>query len=209
MKSLFRKLFLVPFVAAIFAFAASAQGDPNPDSPQPLLLSGSDATRVLAVNTRGWDGSVPVTGGSVFRPSRTNSITIFLSNLALMSDEGVGSVRVYLTQQSGKTFELQTDELFRVDKRTHALQVRLFDPVGYRGQPLADGDSIIYVTWRGLMSNALRIGLGSMGGNIKVPAAPSFSPAGLTDRADYLYAGDRIRFLEQAAFGPSTAADAR
>ena len=209
MKFPFRKSYVFLFILALFVTGVWAQDDPNPDSPQPVLLSGADATRVLAINTRGWNGTVPATGGSVFRPSRTSSITIFLSNLALMSDEGVGSVRVYLTQQSGKTFELQTDELFRVDKRTHALQLRLFDSAGYRGQPVADGDSIIYVTWRGLMSNALRIGLGSVGGNIKLPAAPSFAPAGLSDRVDYFYAGDRVRFLEQAAFGPSTAADAR
>jgi uncharacterized protein (DUF1800 family) len=209
MTSSFRKLFTVPFFAAILAVGVAAQDDPNPDSPQPVLLNDRDATRVLAVNTRDWDGSLPVSGAQVFVPSHKDSVTIFVSNLALMPQEGVGSIRVYLTQQSGKTFELQTDELVPVNKRTHALKLRLYDPAGYRGQPVADGDSIIYVTWRGLMSNALRIGLGSTGGNIKIPQVALPTSAPVTDRVGYIYAGDRVRFLEQAAFGPSTAVDSR
>ena len=134
MKSSFRKMFLIPFFAAIFAVGVFAQEDPNPDSPTPGLLSSPDRTRILAVNTRGWDGSVPASGGLVFRPSRTNSITIFVSNLQLMSGEGANSIRVYLTQRSGKTFELQTDQIIPIAKGVHALQFRLFDPIGYRGR---------------------------------------------------------------------------
>jgi uncharacterized protein (DUF1800 family) len=213
MKSSFRKLFLFPLFAAIFALGIFAQEDPNPDSPTPGLLSSSDRTRILAVNTRGWDGGIPSSGNLIFRPSRTNSITAFVSNLRLMPGEGVNSVRVYLTQRSGKTFALQTDQIILIGKGVHALQFRLFDPMGYRGQPVADGDSIINITWRGLVSNTLKIGLGSIGGSIKVPVSQSLASSGTggptTDYVGYLYAGDRIRFLEQAGFGPSTIADQR
>ena len=161
MKLAFRKLYLFPFLVAILALGICAQEDPNPDSPTPSLFSGFDRTRILAVNTRGWDGGVPASGGSIFRPSRTNSITVFVSNLQLMPGEGANSIRVYLTQRSGKTFELQTDEIIPVTKGVHALQFRLFDPLGYRGQPVSDGDSLINLTWRGMISNTLKIGLGS------------------------------------------------
>jgi uncharacterized protein (DUF1800 family) len=213
MKSSFRKLFLFPLFVAIFAFGVFAQEDPNPDSPVPSLLSSPDRTRILAVNTRGWDGSVPSSGGIVFRPSRTNSVTVFVSNLRLLSGEGVNAIRIYLTQRSGKTFELQTDQLIPVAKGIYALQFRIFDPIGYRGQPVADGDSVINLTWRGLVSNTLKIGLGSTGGSIKIPVsqplASTRTDGPTTDYVGYLYAGDRIRFLEQAGFGPSTIADQR
>jgi uncharacterized protein (DUF1800 family) len=213
MKSSFRKLFLFPLFVAIFAFGVFAQEDPNPDSPVPSLLSSPDRTRILAVNTRGWDGTVPSSGGLVFRPSRTNSITVFVSNLQLMSGEGVNSIRIYLTQRSGKTFELQTDQIIPIATGIHAVQFRLFDPMGYRGQPVADGDSAINLTWRGLVSNTLKIGLGSTGGGIKIPVsqplASTRTDGPTTDYVGYLYAGDRIRFLEQAGFGPSTIADQR
>ncbi len=97
MKLSFRKLFLFPLCTAIFTLAVFAQEDPDPNSPTPSLLSGSDRMRVLAVNTRGWDGTIPSTGGVVFRPSRTNSITIFVSKLQLMPGEGANSRRLYVT----------------------------------------------------------------------------------------------------------------
>src|SRR4030095_10611027 len=213
MKSSFRKLFLFPLFSAILLFGAIAQEDPNPDSPSPSLLSGPERTRILAVNTRGWDGGVPSSGGLVFRPSPTNSVTIFVSNLQLMHDEGANSLRVYLTQRSGKTFELQTEQVIPAGKNVHALQIRIYDPLGYRGQPVADGDSLINVTWRGLTSNTLKIGLGSTGGGIKIPASPVLAApqasGPMNEAVGYLYAGDRVRFLEQAGFGPSTSADLR
>jgi uncharacterized protein (DUF1800 family) len=173
----------------------------------------SDPTRVLAVNTRTWNGDLPSSGQQVFRPSRSTSITMFVSGLELISDEGANAVRVYLTQRSGKTFELQTTQVLYLYKTVYAIQLRLWDPNGFRGQPVADGDSLLYITWRGLMSNPLKIGLGSTGGGIKIPpplklATPA-SDIPTADAVGYQHSGDRIRFLEQAAFGPSSALDFR
>ncbi len=213
MKFSFRKLYLFPILVAICAVCVFAQEDQNPDSPTPGLLSSADRSRLLAVNSRGWDGGVPSSGNLVFRPSRTNQITIFVTNLQLIPGEGANALRLYLNQRNGMSFELQVDQLIPVGKGVHALQFRLWDPLGYRGQPVADGDSLINLTWRGLASNTLKIGLGSTGGNIRIPtdSARAFANTGgpTTDYAGYLYAGDRIRFLEQAAFGPSTVADHR
>jgi uncharacterized protein (DUF1800 family) len=176
-------------------------------------MSGADPTRVLAVNTRGWDGDVPSTGRLTFKPSRSTAITMFVQGLEMLPDEGVNAVRVYLTQRSGKTFELQTEHILRVGKNVDAIQLRLWDPNGFRGQPVADGDSLIYVTWRGLMSSPLKIGLGSTGGGIKIPAPTTYAgqatESPTSEAVGYLHSGDRIRFLEQAAFGPSSALDFR
>lgn len=196
----------------ISVLAVLGQQDPDPNSPAPDLLSGSDATRVLAVNTRGWDGDLPQSGRLTFRPSRSTSITIFVSGLQLLPDEGANAVRVYLTQRSGKTFQLQTEQIVPVEKNIYALQLRIWDPTGLRGQPAADGDSLIYATWRGSMSNQLKIGLGSTGGGIKIPTSPQFAKSkgdSPSDAVGYFYSGDRVRFLEQASFGPSTLLDQR
>lgn len=199
-------------VLTIFVSFAAGQRDPDPNSPTPELLSGTDKTRVLAVNSRGWDGDLPETGRSIFRPSLSTSITIFVSGVELLPNEGANAIRVYLNQRSGKTFELKTEQITPVYKNISALRVRVWDPTGFRGQPAADGDSLIYVTWRGMKSNTLKIGLGSTAGGIKIPAPPVLvqSKEGSTSEAvGYLYAGDRVRFLEQAAFGPSTTLDQR
>lgn len=213
MKFPFRKWSLFLAVLTLSAIRVLAQQDPDPDSPTPGLLSGTDATRVLAVDSRRWEGDLPESGRFTFRPSRTASITMFVSGLQLLADEGSNAVRVYLTQRSGKTFELQTDQVIPIQKNISAIQVRIWDPTGFRGQPVADGDSLIYVTWRGLMSNPLKIGLGSTGGNIKIPAPTTFAKQTAepptSEAVGYFYSGDRVRFLEQAAFGPSTALDSR
>jgi hypothetical protein len=213
MKLPFRKWSLFIAILALSAPGLLAQIDPNPDSPTPGLISMSDPTRVLAVNTRTWDGDLPSSGQQVFRPSRSTSITMFVSGLELMPDEGANAVRVYLTQRNGKTFELQTSQVIHLYKTVYAIQLRLWDPNGFRGQPVADGDSLLYITWRGLMSNPLKIGLGSTGGGIKIPeplklASPA-SGAPTAEAVGYQHSGDRIRFLEQAAFGPSSALDFR
>jgi uncharacterized protein (DUF1800 family) len=107
---------------------------------------------------------------------------------------------------------MQTDGLAKAGRGTYAVSLRLFDPSGYRGQPVADGDSLIYVTWRGQMSNALKIGLGSTGGT----RLPDLGPASVktiepptSEVVGYRYSGDRKRLMEQATFGPSTSVDYR
>ena len=188
-----------------------SQEDPNPNSAAPTLASGSDAGRILAVNTRGWRSNWPSNGLTVFRPSSSTAITIFVSGVEVAGNEGANAFRVYLTQQSGKTFEMQTERLVRVGKNGYGLGIRLYDPQGYRGQPIADGDSLIYVTWRGQMSNALRIGLGSTAKN-QLPDlsnAPVKPGGPVSEYGGYRFSGDRKRMLEQAAFGPTTDADFR
>ena len=127
----------------------------------------------------------------------------------MLEGEGANAVRVYLKQKSGKTFLLQTEDLTPINKDTFALKVRLFDTL--RGQPEADGDSLIYITWRGLASNYLRIALGKTGGEIEIPTE-AFKKSDNSEPSDfvgYRWSGDRIRFLEQATFGATTELDQR
>lgn len=193
------------FAALLLLLAISigyAQEDPNPNSSVPVVLTSADGTRILTSteprpNPR--IGKPPV-----FYPGRTSFITIFVSNIDPLPGEETGSVRVYLTQRSGKTFELGTDQLTPAGKNTYSLRVQLYAPESLRGQPVADGDSVMYTTWRGLMSNAGLIALGRADNEMKLPTAvPSASLVG------YRWSGDRARFQEQAAFGPSPALDAR
>ena len=212
MQPAFRKWSLFVAIVVLSTLSATAQTDPDPDSPVPILLSGSDASRILAVESRRWDGTVPTSGRLSFRPSRFTPIVIFVSNLDLMADESSNSVRVYLTQRSGKVFELETSDLIEVGKGIYGIRFLLHDPSGYRGQPVADGDSLIHVTWRGLSSNVLKIGLGSTGGGIQIPSK-QFLASSITEPSSeavgYYHAGDRVRFLEQAAFGPTSSLDFR
>ncbi len=208
-KPLFIFLLICSFCAAVFA-----EADPNPDSPVPVLLSSStDSTRVLAVNAENFNAKLPRTSESVFYPGEKSVITLFVTNLALMSGEGANAFRVYLGNQNGNIYELQTLEIQPVSRKIYALRVRLFEAANYRDQPPANGDALIFLSWRGLASNVLRIGLGSTEGNIKIPELPKLtdvkSEVDAPNIVGYLHSGDRVRFMEQATFGPTSALDTR
>ncbi|MCD9187986.1 MAG: DUF1800 domain-containing protein [Pyrinomonadaceae bacterium] len=208
MKKIIR-LAIFSILLLSFCFSIFAQDDLNPESPVPVLLNDADKTRVLAVSSNRWAGELPTTGQTVFKPGFKTVITIFATNFDFSEGESVNSVRVYLKQRSGKVYQLPVEDLVRIDKKNYALKVRLFESPNLRTQPGADGDSLIYLTWRGLSSNVLKIGLGSTGGDLKIPAEFRATPENTNDFAGYRWSGDRIRFLEQAGFGPNTELDNR
>lgn len=210
MKYLTRPLILI-CIWTTFCLISIAQDDPNPNSPAPVLISGADRSRVLAVNADEFRGMLPVLGRTVFKPGPANEIVVFLNPLDLRSDESISAFRIYVTRPGGKTYELSPVSLTRSRRNELAISLRLFDLSGFRGQPAADGDYWLYVTWRGLMSNPLKIGFGRAGGELRPFSTRTNTN---TDNSEpnfvgYRWSGDRIRFLEQATFGPSTATDER
>ena len=207
------KLTLLLFSIFLFSVQSFAEDDPNPASPVPVLLSQTGSSQILAVDGTKWDGTFPKSSQIVFRPGQKNLLTLFVTNLDLMQGEGSNALRVYLYQKSRKVFELQTETLTQLNKTVYALKVRIYDRDGYRGQPQADGESVIYLTWRGLVSNALKISLGKTGSEIKVPDFLNQNPSQSTDPTSeligYRWSGDRARFLEQTTFGATTELDNR
>ncbi len=213
MKRSFRKVCLILVCLVSYNSGIFAQQDPNPNSPVPIIHEALD-TQALAFQTRTARKAPLRKGPGFYLPGRNSLITLRLSNVDLLPGEGASAFRVYLEQKSGKVFELQTEELSPGDGGVYSLTSRLFYRDGYRGQPVADGESVIYVTWRGLKSNILKIRLGKNGDSIKVPDTAAAEPLKLieppsSDYVGYRFAGDRIRFLEQAAFGPTTELDSR
>ena len=134
----FWKLSCFLLLICCFSVRIFADDDPNPDSPTPVLLSQPGSTQVLAVDDANWNGNIPKTTTLIFRPGLRNGIRLFVTNLDLMETEGVNALRVYIYQKSGKTFELQTAGLTKVNKTVYALKALLYDRDGFRGQPQAD-----------------------------------------------------------------------
>ncbi|HEV8591319.1 MAG TPA: DUF1800 family protein [Pyrinomonadaceae bacterium] len=196
MKSSCIKLSFVLPLPLLFIAPVLPQTDPDPNSPVPILTSEADSVKRRE---------------RVVMPGRDNFIQLYVSNITLMKGEGANAFRIYLVQKSGKTFELEIAGAEAVSRNKYALTVRLADPNGYRGQPIADGESLVYLTWRGLVSNYIKVSLGSSSGEIKIPETlKTNSTADPTGQlVGYRWSGDRIRFLEQAAFGPSTEVDNR
>lgn len=206
------KLSLIFLLICLFCISVFAETDPNPDSPVPVLLSSqTDSSRVLAVSGDNVGTKMPRTSENIFYPGEKSIITLYVTNLTLMQNEGANAFRVFLGNQNGQVYELQTLDIKPLSRTVFALRVKLYETANYRDQPPANGDALIYLTWRGLASNVLKIGFGSTEGNVKIPEMPKLAvEENQTPNAvSYLHSGDRIRFMEQATFGPTTALDTR
>ena len=200
-------------LTAVFAVTVSAQE--VPDSPAPILISTPDSTRAWAINAGDWRGGLPKANTEIFQPGADSRAVIFVTNVDLMDGESANAFRVYAQDANGKNYRLTVEDIQPINKQNwiYALTVRLYDENGYNGQPEANGDVLLRVTWRGMTSNRVRFGLGETGGKIKddegaVPTPAPESPIAGQNRA-YDNMGDRIRFMEQAAFGPSASLDLR
>lgn len=195
--------------------------DPDPNSPTPVLLSESDSTRALAVEK----GSLR-RGGLAKVESRAFSldskIEIFVTNLDLMKGEGANAFRVYGETKDGRQYRFPVLEIKPVSGQEwiYSVVVYLKDEIGYWMPPAEDGDIYLRLTWRGLSSNLVRLGLGKIGGNFKdaedarpTPykefSAKPLKSASTENYVGYRWSGDRRRFAEQAAFGSTEMFDSR
>jgi len=221
---LFLRILAAFLLVSCTAVAAVAlEEDPDPNSPTPVILSYSTSTRALAIS----EGASKRVDPSriperAFTPD--SRIILFVANLRLMQGEGANAFRVYAQDSNGHYFRfpvLSIEPAAREARGTYAITVQLTDEIGYWGPLSANGDMLLQVTWRGLGSNRVRLGLGQMGGGppddagaMPTPPGPAVAKAAkaLGDDPEYVgyrWSGDRMRFLEQATFGPNQSLDSR
>lgn len=216
--------FALGILLALCAVPAFMQVDPDPNSPAPVLMSIEQTQRALAVPRRKL-GRVDIRSIPAIAFTPNSKVVLFIRNVTLMSDEGANAFRVYAEDTKGSQYRFPVVELRPSDtlKGVYELTMELRDEIGFYDPPTPNGDMLIQVTWRGMASNQLRLGYGKLGGTFRNdPAAKivdkgSIAPALKGSKSDdptqnfvgYKWSGDRMRFLEQAAFGPTDALDAR
>jgi|CXWL01.1.fsa_nt_gi uncharacterized protein (DUF1800 family) len=214
---------LVLALGLSIGIAGQGDTDPDPNSPTPVLLTKDDSIRALAHPADAKPkGSLSKVADRAFLPE--TKIELYVANLDLMEGEGANAFRVYGVDAKGRMYRFPVVAIERAPMDTYSVTVLLKDDVGYWEDMPADGDMFVYLTWRGLASNRVKLGLGDMGGNLKGNASDRPAPFGLAkDKAKlkaytaanapeyvgYRFAGDRMRFLEQASFGPTKAMDDR
>lgn len=201
-----------------------AQGDPDPNSPTPVLLTEVETTRALARTPKGGTkADLSRLAPQAFKPG--SKVVLYVANLDLMKGEGANALRIYASDSLGRSYRFPVLELepHAFLKNLHVATVHLRDEIGYWPEPVV-GDLYLYLTWRGLASNTVKIGYGSMGGlkdraglkpaplSVKGTRVVTASPASSGEAPEYVgyrWSGDRHRFLQQAAFGPTPALDQR
>jgi uncharacterized protein (DUF1800 family) len=213
-------LLLLPLVAT------PAQADPDPNSPTPVLLTEPESTRALAAPVgKARTRSLTRLATRAFMPDQ--KVELFVANLSLLEDEGASAFRMYMTDVKGREYRIPVLEVRPPEmvEGVYSIVIKLTDEIGYWQPPTADGDVLLRLTWRGLTSNSVRLGFGKVGGDIK--DAPGSTPMPLSslgaktldtggkddvptnELAGYRWSGDRMRFLQQATFGPTTMEDYR
>lgn len=208
------------FVVFLSIIPTVAQ-DPDPNSPTPVLLSQSNSLRALATTkTNVSRRDLAKLGNQIFRPS--SKVTLFVANLDLMPGEGANAFRVYVEDENGRRFRFPALDIRPVagQPEIYALTILLNDELGFWQRPEFENDVKVGIAWRGLASNRVRLGIGGIGGPIKddvgaVPTSVTDLPSKISKNKTesngigYQFSGDRIRFLEQAAFGPTPESDSR
>lgn len=213
-----RQILSAGLVVFLLAFPTLAQEDSDPDSPTPILISEKDSTRALATKIdRSLNDNLAKNRSKAFYADTT--ILLYVTNLDLTNEEGANSLRVYVEDAKGRKYRFPVLSVEPIQGREwiYALTVRLKDESGFWDKPLLDGDVLVGVSWRGLTSNRVRLGIGKKGGEIKddAGAIPTPAPIEQAEEAQQakntsrLHSGDRKRFMEQATFGPTPALDAR
>ncbi len=193
------------------AVAVNAQ-DENFESSDPILISENGNLRALTASPDNWRGGLPERSAAYFAPG--SRAIVFVAGIDVQKDEGAGAFRMVAEDTRGKQFRLAVEEIQPLFKQPwiYALTLRIFDANGYNGQPLPDSGLLIRVSWRGNISNRVQLALGK--GVEKFPEYPGTVPTPAPEvRPDqaalYSTVGDRRRFMQQAAFGPGEALDAR
>ena len=216
----FRQLLWVSLFALLLTVPAFAVDDPNPDSPSPILISETDSTRALVSSD---ERSIPKISSKAQEQSfeYDSKIILYITNVELMKGEEANAFRVYVEDQNNRKYRFPVVGIEPVRGRewVYALTVRLKDDLGFWNEKPSQGDILVNVSWRGMVSNRVRLGLGATGGRIKddpgavptpFPNEPLItSSTASPDYVGYYHSGDRIRFLEQATFGPTPALDNR
>ena len=144
-----------------------------------------------------------------------------MTDLDLQANEGANAFRMYGQDRRGRLYRFRVIDIrpIRRGGPIYAVTIRLTDEIGYWDPPPADGDLLFQITWRGMGSNRVRVGLGQIGGEISddpgarpTPYEESAKVITRTTEPDYVgyrWSGDRSRLLEQATFGPTAALDER
>ncbi len=215
------QFFSVFVLAFILAIPAYSEQDVDPNSSTPILISEPDSTRALTTSLRSVNQKRTLNQSNVF--NLNSKVVIYFTNVDLMEGEGANAFRVYIEDAKGRNYRFPVLDMQPINGQEwiYAATILLKDELGFWEQPSESGDVLVRLTWRGLVSNPVKLALGKAGGDL--PQMKDATPTPLkqfaskpekqieptSDFVGYKYSGDRIRFLEQATFGPTVALDQR
>ncbi len=198
---------MIAFAFGILLVCSNLSAQNLPEDA-PVLISENNSTRALTANPVRRKSEFPP---KVFPAGSKTLITLYVTNLELLEGEDAKAFRVDAQDNQYFRYPLQVVSFEPTIERpwVYALTVRLHNRLGNVG------DVLVRVNWRGMASNRARVAIGFEGGKLKddegaVPTPMPEKPFIREDRAVGLpWAGDRVRFMQQSAFGPKTELESR
>lgn len=196
--------FCAVFFCLMFAVAGLSASTLPEDAP--VLISELDSTRALL-------GGITARRTRALPPGPNTRITLYVTNLELLAGEGRTAFRADIqdAQHFRYPLEIVSFEPAPQYKSVWAITVQLHPGIG------DVGDVLIRVTWRGMSSNRVRLSIGHVGG--KMPDDEGAEPTPLpsvekslartASRGELPWTGDRVRFMQQAAFGANHTLESR
>lgn len=155
---------LVLCVSALFAGAALIQfPKASAQAASPLLISREDSTRAIAFDsvTQQREPFSTISSLKVSADNRTR-IMLFAMNLRLVQGDGPGSINITAEDSSHHQYQLAVEYVGPVPDQPWAtsLVVCLQDGMDDLG------DVLVSMTYQGISSNRVRIGIGHVGGGL-------------------------------------------
>lgn len=208
-----RVLNLIGFIfliAVCGSLSAAQAANANP----PVLVSQAGSTRAVALELVTLKGEpFPLTSTVKFSADTRTRICVFAMSLQLLPGEGANAFSADAQDASGKLYSLRIENVSQVPGFPGITMfiIRLADDMG------DVGDVLLRLNLHGMGSNRVRVAIGHTGGGpaddggaVPTPAPATPPPADLPMVPDSFTGpatdADAVRFLEQAAWGP-TAAD--
>jgi len=213
-----RHLSLVALLAIITcSLAATTSAATN---KKPILISRSDSTRAIALETITLMGEPFSLNQTIPWGSDTRTrLSIFAMNLELLPGEGINAFTADVQDSTGKLYPLTVEfmgpahDVWGINNFSGITMfvVRLPDDLG------DVGDVLLRLNLHGLASNRVRVAIGHSGGGPADDQGAVPTPAPITppapdaplDANAFINApisdADAVRFLEQASWGPTPA----
>lgn len=196
---------LAPIFVVLSAFAVAAQDLPD---DAPILISVAGSTRILANDPDRKGETV-----NNVRADERERLTIYVTNLDLLADEGVNALRLDAQDSRGVRFPIVPEKLEPLADRpwVYALTIRL------SREMKNVGDVLVRLNWRGVASNRVRMAIGfesklpSDDAGAKPTPMPDKPPTRLRSQnlASLPWQPDRVRFMQQSTFGSNPTIESR
>jgi hypothetical protein len=161
--------------AVLFVVCCVQQSVVNADPSKPILVSVPTSTRAVAMDAVTFtpEPFSPRPDSFLYGPGKPTSIMLFVLNLSLKAGEDASALKADAEDGAHRHYDLKVEYAGKVSGQEWLSQVNL-----RLDSEMGDvGDVLVSITYQGVSSNRVRVGVGHVGGGPEDDAGASATPA--------------------------------